>query len=174
MDGIPTRIDESKNWFEQAAEHVPGYKGYKQKELRREADRLQREYVGQRLELARRKLEELELALSRGASLDLLGIIDTTNRKLRTVKDRYLYADYGYAGMFDAVKVDEAVLDQLYEFDVRSQEQALAVEQMVDVLRADSPSLRGDIALLDGRVEALDEYFLARQHLVTGGGASAQ
>jgi hypothetical protein len=174
VSDVPTRIDESKNWFEQAAEHVPGYKGYKQKELRREADRLQREYVGQRLELARRKLEELELALSRSASLDLLGIIDTTNRKLRTVKDRFLYADYGYAGLFDAVKVDETVLDQLYQFDVQSQEQARAVELMVGVLNAESPSLRSDIALLDGKVEALDEYFLSRQHLVTGVGRPPQ
>ncbi len=173
MSDIPTRIDESKNWFERAAEHVPGYEGYKQKELRREADRLQREYVGQRLELARRRLEELELALSRGSSLDLLGLIDTTNRKLRTVKDRYLYADYGYAGLFDAVKVDEAVLDRLYQFDVESQEQARAVEQLVDLLKADSPSLRSDITLLDDKVEALDEYFLGRQHLVTGAGSPA-
>ena len=100
------------------------------------------------------------LDLSRGGDLELLGIIDTTNRKLRTVKDRYLYADYGYAGLFDTVKVDEAVLDQLYQFDVRSQEQARGVEELVGVLRADSPSLRADLELLDGRVEALDEYFL--------------
>jgi hypothetical protein len=66
------------------------------------------------------------------------------------------------------------VLDQLYQFDVQSQEQALAVEQMVGVLNAESPSLRSDIALLDAKVEALDEYFLGRQHLVTGVGRSPQ
>ena len=37
MAGIDDRIEESKNWFERMAEHVPGYKGYKDKELRREA-----------------------------------------------------------------------------------------------------------------------------------------
>ena len=52
------------------------------------------------------------------------------------------------------------MLDQLYQFDVQSQEQARAVEQMVGPLNADSPSLRSDLALLDDKVEALDEYFL--------------
>jgi hypothetical protein len=170
MGDIPSRIEESKNWFERAAEHVPGYRGYKEKELRREADKLQREYVAERLDRARQKIEDLELALSRSASLDLLGIIDTTNRKLRTVKDRFLLADYGYAGWFDAVKIGRGVLDQLYEFDVKSQEEAQAIELLVAQLSAESPSLRSDIALLDAKVEALDEFFLQRQHLTTGAG----
>ena len=170
MADVGGRIEESKNWFERAAEHVPGYRGYKEKELRREADRLQRDYVAERLEAARRKLEGLELDLSRGGDLSLLAIIDTTQRKLRTVKDRYLYADYGYAGLFDAVKVDTAVLDQLYQFDVGSQEQAQGVEALVAVLSATSPSLGADVKLLDERVEALDELFVQREHLVTGVG----
>ncbi|GAB4245926.1 MAG: hypothetical protein Kow00129_06020 [Thermoleophilia bacterium] len=170
MNDVHGRIDESKNWFEKAAENIPGYRGYKQKELRREADRLQRDYVAERLELARRRIEELELALSRMGDLDLLGFVDTTARKLRTVKDRFAYADYGYAGLFDAVKVDEQILDRLYEFDADLQAEARGVEELVDTLRADSPSLRSDIALLDERIEALDEYFAQREHIITGVG----
>lgn len=170
MSDVPERIEESKNWLERAAEQVPGYRGYKEKELRREADKLQRDYVAERLELARRRLEELELELSRGGNLDLLGFIDTTARKLRTVKDRFAYADYGYAGLFDVVKVDEAVLDRLYEYDVHLQKQAQGVEELVDALRSDSPSLRADIGLLDDRIEALDEYFAEREHIITGVG----
>lgn len=167
---VPGRIEESKNWLERAAQRVPGYRGYKERELRREADKLQREYVAERLEAARRKIENLELALSRSGSLDLLGIVDTTARKLRTVKDRWLLADYGYAGLFDTVKVDEAVLDQLYQYDVAAQEQARGAEELVGVLSAESPTLRQDVALLDQRVEALDEYFAKREHLITGVG----
>ena len=40
MAGIDDRVEESKNWFERMAEHIPGYKGYKEKELRREADKI--------------------------------------------------------------------------------------------------------------------------------------
>lgn len=163
-------MEESKGWLERAAEHIPGYQGYKEKELRREADRIQRDYVAERLEAARRRIEELELGLSRQGDLELLGSIDTTQRKLRTVRDRYLYADYGYAGLFDTVKVDEAVLEQLYQFDVRAQDEARQLEELVGALAPDSPSLRTDVALVDQRVEALDEAFAQREHLMTGVG----
>jgi hypothetical protein len=170
VDEVPGRIEQSRNWFERAAARIPGYRGYKERELRREADKLQREYVAERLEAARRRLEELELALTRTGDLGLLGIVDTSSRRLRTVKDRWLTADYGYAGLFDTVKVDETMLDQLYAHDLAAQEQATGVEQLVGLLSADSPTLRQDIALLDSRVGALDEYFTQREHLVTGVG----
>jgi hypothetical protein len=164
------RIDESQNWFERAAARVPGYRGYKDKEVRREADKIQREYVAELLEGTRRRLEEVQLGLSRTGDLSLLGLLDNTGRKLRTVKDRWLLADYGYAGLFDIVKVDELVLDQLYQHDVAAQEQARGIGELAGVLAPDSPSLRQDIALLDERVERLDEHFVQRAHLITGAG----
>ncbi len=170
MDDIGGRIEESKNWFERAAEHIPGYKGYKEKELRREADKLQRTYVAERLEDARRVLEELVLDISRQGDLKLLGIVDTENRKLRTIKDRVLYADYGYAGLFDTVKVDEDMLDQLYAFDAQMQEETRALEELINALSAGSPSLRSDLELLDQRLDAMAEHFSAREHLITGVG----
>jgi hypothetical protein len=168
--GIDDRIEESKNWFERAAEHVPGYKGYKEKELRREADKIQRLYVAERLEAAHRKLDDVQLALTRRGTLETLGIIDTTIRKLRTVRDRIQYADYGYAGLFDATKVDQAKLDELYQFDLQLQKEAQGVEELAGTITADSASLRADVDLLDGRIAALDSYFAGREQLITGAG----
>ena len=170
MGMIDDRIEESKNWFERAAEHLPGYKGYKEKELRREADKIQRLYVAERLQACYHKLEDVQLDLTRRGSLDMLAIIDTVLRKTRTVRDRIQFADYGYAGLFDATKVDKAKLDELYQFDMQLQEQARGIEELTGTLAADSPSLRTDVDLLDERVDALDTYFAQREHLITGAG----
>jgi hypothetical protein len=170
MAGIDDRIEESKNWFERAAEHLPGYKGYKKKELRREADKIQRLYVAERLDTCRSKLDEVQLDLTRRGSLDLLGVVDTTIRKIRKVRDRVQFADYGYAGLFDATKVGQAKLDELYQFDVQMREQAKGIEELSGTLSADSPSLRADLDLMDERVDALDAYFSEREHLITGVG----
>ena len=80
MGQIDSRIEESKNWFERAAEHVPGYKGYKKKELRREADKLQREYVAERLEAARVAFETSQdgLFLRDPSQNGLLFTVDVT------------------------------------------------------------------------------------------------
>lgn len=170
MGDIGGRIEESKNWLERASARIPGYMGYKEKEWRREADKIQRLYVAERLEAGRRALEELALALTRGGTLDLLGVVDNTQRKLRTIKDRYAFADYGYAGWFDAVKVDEVVLDGLYQLDVQAQDAAIALEQLAKSLRADSPSLRADLQILDDKIAALGESFDEREHTISGAG----
>lgn len=170
FDSIGSRIEESKNWFERAAEHIPGYRGYKQKELRREADKLLREYVAERLEAARSKLESVALAATDRGDLQVLAGVDRTGRKLRTVRDKYLYADYGYAGIFDTVKVGEDVLDRLYQFDAQSQEAVLRLEELVNALSADSASLKSDLEILDQRITALDQSFSEREHVITGAG----
>jgi len=50
MTGIDDRILESKNWFERFMEKVPLYKGYKKKELGREADKIERVFVAENLD----------------------------------------------------------------------------------------------------------------------------
>jgi hypothetical protein len=168
--GIDDRIEESKNWFERLAEHIPGYKGYKEKELRREADKTQRLYVAERLDSVRDKLDGLKLDIINRGELAKLDDVDVATRKLRTVTDRIRFADYGYAGLFDTTKVDEAVLDRLYEFDMQLTTGVAEMETLSAALGADSPSLMSDLGLLGAKIEALDAQFSEREHLITGAG----
>jgi hypothetical protein len=168
--GIDDRIEQSKNWFERIAEHVPGYKGYKDKELRREADKTQRLFVAERLDTVAKKLDDIKLDLVNRAQLDKLGAIDLVSRKLRTLTDKIRYADYGYAGLFDTDKVDEPILDQLYQFDNNLLTGVQEIETLAGALNADSPTLTNDIALLEDKIEALGTQFAEREHLITGAG----
>jgi len=168
--GIDDRIEESKNWFERAAEKVPGYSGYKEKELTREADKTQRVYIAERLEPCLAQLDDLKLDLLKAGKLDAVGEVDVAMRKLRKVRDRVQFADYGYAGMFDATKAGGQTIQQLYDFDKSLETEAGGIRDFSGTLAADSPSLRADIKLLDDRIEALDEHFTERDHLITGAG----
>ena len=168
--GINERIAGSENWFERAASHLPGYRGFKDKEVRREADKIQRVYVAELLEQSRAALDEVQLDLTRQGKLDVLALIDTVNRKLRTIRDRIQFADYGYAGLFDATKVDEEMLDQLYQFDIQLQEEAGGIKELAQAIKADNPSLRSDIDLVEQRIDSLNSHFGEREHLITGAG----
>ncbi len=170
MAGIDERIEESKNWFERLAEKIPGYKGYKQKELRREADKIERVFVGERLDSCLGKLDDLKLGLVNSGKLDALGEIDVSMRKLRKVRDRVQFADYGYAGLFDTTKVGTQKLDELYAFDKGLETEAAGICDLAGALAVDSPSLSADIRLLDDRIDALDARFSERENLITGAG----
>jgi hypothetical protein len=170
MAGIDERIEESKNWFERIVQHVPGYKGYKEKEIKREADKIERVYVAERLDSSLGKLDDLKLGLIKSGNMDALGEVDVTMRKLRKVRDRVQFADYGYAGLFDATKVGTQKLDELFAFDKQLEGEAGAIADFAGNLSVDSPSLRADIGLLDDRIEALDARFSERENLITGAG----
>jgi len=117
MARIDERIEESKNWFERFLEGIPGYRSYKQKELRRETDKIERVHVADRLDPCLGKLDDLKLALTESGRLDALADVDAVMRRLRKVRDRIQFADYGYSGMFDATKVGIGQLDELRAFD---------------------------------------------------------
>jgi len=170
MAGIDERVEESKNWFERMAEHIPGYKGYKQKELKREADKIERLYVAERLDSCQTRLDDVKLELVNRGNLEMLGVIDVAIRKLRKVRDRVQFADYGYAGLFDTTKVGVAKLEELQAFDKQLETEAGGIDELAKALSADSPSLRADIGLLDDRIVALDARFSEREHLITGAG----
>lgn len=170
MSGIEERVQESKNWLERLLEKTPGTRKYKQKEIRRETDKLQRVYVAEQLDGCLGKLEALKLDLLKGSAMDALGEVDVTMRKLRKVRDRVQFADYGYTGMMDTVKAKIPQMDALMAFDKTLEGDAQAIAGLVDALVASSPSVQADIRLLSDKLEALDARFDEREQIITGAG----
>lgn len=111
------KVEESLSGFEKFVKKIPGYKGYKEKELRRESDKLLRMQVAAAFDEQRQKLQELQVQLINEAQIEFLDDLERAVMKLQILVDRIRTASYGYAGLFDAVKVKEKELDALYEFD---------------------------------------------------------
>jgi len=115
--GAKKKVEESLGGLEKLLKKLPGYKGYKEKELRREADKILRMQLAAKLDEQRRRLQELQMQLISEAQIEFLDDVERAVMKLQILIDRIRTASYGYAGLFDAVKVKEKELDALYEFD---------------------------------------------------------
>jgi hypothetical protein len=111
------KVEESLSGLEKFFKKIPGYKGYKEKELRRESDKLLRMQVAAAFDEQRKRLQELQVQLISEAQIEFLDDVERAVMKLQILIDRIRTAAYGYAGLFDAVKVKEKELDALYEFD---------------------------------------------------------
>ena len=115
--GSPARLGGSR-FLENLAYLVPGYRGYKEKELRREEDARLRGRVLAKLQLIRGLLEE---RIGRLAEQSLDSGVEQLERRLRRVEgvaDAVRYAPYGFSGFFDAEQVREETLEQLLETDL--------------------------------------------------------
>ena len=102
---------------EKIAMLVPGFRGYKLKELRREADKLVRNYMYQQLTSSNDALKLVLQQLVDNKLNDLWTDVDRLISDLDMVSSEINHASYGYSGFFDAVKVNEERLDNMLEYD---------------------------------------------------------
>ena len=109
-------VTEGMGGFEKLVSKIPGYKGYKEKEMRREADKLLRDHIYGVLTEQRRRIEDVQGDLGI-EHIEYVEQIGKARRRLQTLADTVHTAAYGYAVLFDAVKVKEEELDALYAFD---------------------------------------------------------
>jgi hypothetical protein len=129
-------------------DRIPGYRGYKEKELRREADKLLRDRIAAGVAEEVRRLSGLKLELTNRGQLMALPDFERATTKLQRFADQVRTASYGYAGLFDAVKVEEGELNALYEYD-------LALEAGVGRLAQQRESLSAAIDQGEGTNEAI-------------------
>ena len=156
MEPILDKARAGQNALEQIANAIPGFKGYREKELRRDADRLQREYLSARLEECKKALNDQAAAASRSGDLAAINDLETARKRLDKVVNRIRYADRGYAGFFDTIKVEEAALARVYKFD-------LGLLQDVEAVREAGPLPR-----MIERIDALDARLAEREQILSG------
>lgn len=96
---------------------VPGYRGYRSKEDRRDADRRVRERVAAAFAAQADRVEWVGRDLANQRHLRDVGPVDEFARAIHHLIDRISTATYGYGGLFGDRNVDETALDQLQLFD---------------------------------------------------------
>ncbi len=114
---LTEKIQSSQSKFEALVSRIPGYDGYKKKEQRREADKLLRLHVAKKYEEQLTTLNQIQYDLTMQGRLRVLVPLERASMKLQLLIDRIKTASYGYAGLFDAIKIKEDELTKLYQFD---------------------------------------------------------
>ena len=153
------RAAEGMTKVESFVSNLPVIEDYRNKEMRRDADKRLREFIAQQLERSRRRLTAAQLELVRAGNLRALPKVEQAVGRLQLLIDRIRTAGYGYAPFFDIDEVREAELDKLAEFDQQIGQEAEALGERTEELAARIRSGEPFDAALD---EYMDE--LARLH----------
>ena len=166
---ITAKVKGALGGLERLAASIPGYKGYKEKEMRREADKLLRMHLARQLEEQWRRLPDLQKQLIGAGQLELVDDLEGAVMGLQTIVDRLKTASYGYAGFFDAVKVKEEQLDALYRFDEALLNEVPKVAEGIDRVAAAIAAQKGmaeAIAELAATVRKIGETLHRRQDVM--------
>lgn len=155
-------MSDLRNWIEKISAKIPGYSGYIDRENRRDTDKRHREGLANEIRALKAPLNDVMKELTNGGRLFEVTPIDTALKKLDKIENRVRFATYGYAGFFDAVKIEQAQLDAIYRFDLSLVEQVEKLEADVAALKAQAGTaagLKSAAATLTASLDAFDRSF---------------
>jgi outer membrane lipopolysaccharide assembly protein LptE/RlpB len=145
------------NVFERLLKGLPGISGYVERELRRDADKRLRDVIANQLDEQRQAILSLQKRLLSSGGLTWLDDIDGAVQKLQLLIDRVRTASYGYAGLFNAVRIREEQLNALHSFDVALAGRVVAVENAVQALSTAVANKADVLAACEQLTNLLDE-----------------
>lgn len=165
------KVQDSRTGLEKMLDIIPGWGGYQERQNRRKADQLLRQTLAEQLADQRRNLDAAQKDLINHGKIDLVDDVGSAVTQLQTFIDRVRTASYGYSGLFDAVRINQDELEQMYNFDA-------ALFEYVGRLDAATSRLREAISIGEGLVETVriiqdicreaNSTFDQREHVILG------
>lgn len=119
MTDILDKVTNEQDFFKKIANKIPGFNGYVERVNRRSADKLLRDTIADHFETLWQKISSLQREMVSSGGIEKVQEIETAALKLRQFIDRIRNAAYGYAGFFDAIKIDVRALAVIYQYDLQ-------------------------------------------------------
>ncbi|MCI0772129.1 MAG: hypothetical protein J4N82_00840 [Chloroflexi bacterium] len=130
------KVTEGKDLLGKVQNFVSGFVGYYDRERRRDADKLLRDTVADRYEEHWDRVSAIQARMIGAKMLEFVDDVEVAAIKLRTFVDRVRGAPRGYAGFFDAVRINQDELESLYQYDIGLLDFSDQVAEAVDGLEA--------------------------------------
>jgi hypothetical protein len=174
MSDLFETVKGGQDIFKKLLSYVPGFSGYVERTNRRAADKLLRDQVALKYSELAGRTSRMQKDIADAGQIDFLDEIDSVSLKLRTFTDRIKNASYGYSGFFDAVKINEKELAQIYAFDAAFFELGDQISSGLDNVEAaiGSDGLKATVRAVSDLARQAGETYDRRFQVITGSGAA--
>jgi hypothetical protein len=167
------RVQESEKPLERLMLILPGFRGYKLREERREADRIVRDYIYRALEHSRDDLMGCFRQLSDAKASELMEPMNRLIAKLDMIAEKINRASYGYGGFFDSIKVEEPELDNMLAYDTQLMDSVRKIASAtqgfkISVEQGKLENARAIQQELSGSIDTLESDFDQRKAVIEG------
>jgi len=122
--------------FKKILSVIPGFKGYIERQKRRDSDKILRDTVAERFDQQWQRISALQRDFISQGGIAYVDDLEAAAIKLRTFIDRIRRAPRGYSGLFDAEKINEKELELLYQYDASLLEMTDKVSNAIDNVEA--------------------------------------
>ena len=173
MEEFFQKVTSQMDPFKSLASHIPGFKGYVERQNRRDADKLLRDTVARRFDEQWQRASQLQVDMISQGMITYVDDMERAALQLRTFIDKISTAPRGYSGLFDAVKINEKELESIYQFDAAFFDLADQVGRGLDNVEAslgDEAALPAAIRNVISIARMAVETYNRRSEVVVGDG----
>jgi hypothetical protein len=175
MSDLFDKVIGDQDLFKKLLSKIPGFSGYIERSNRRASDKLLRGVISERFEEQWARISGIQRDLISQGGLAFVDDLEQGAIKLRQFIDRVKTASYGYSSFFDAVKVNEAELADIYKYDAALLDMADEVARSVDNLESSlgTDGFPAAVRNMVGLTQKCVDAFQRRSEVVLGGVSSA-
>lgn len=158
----PLSHSESRNPIEAILKYIPGFRGYLQREYRRESDALVRKHMDNCLQNTKQSVDRFARVTIDKGLLEHAAQADRIKNAIDTLQNRMRSAVRGYSAVFDYVRVQREELDRVLQLDLQLSREAEKLQAAAAALGEETTSLTG---ISDSVAELSSAYDQRRQIL---------
>lgn len=136
MSDLFERVTSQQDALKKLFAKIPGFKGYIERVDRRNADKLLRESISDQYQAQWQRISSIQRDLVNAGQLEVLDEVEIASTRLRQFIDRIKTAAYGYSSFFESVKINEAELEKVYQYDLALVTMGDEIANAVDNLEA--------------------------------------
>ena len=173
MDEFFEKVKSQQDPFKRLGSIIPGFKGYIERQNRRDADKLLRDTVARRFDEQWKRTSQIQVDMVSNGMIQYVDDMERAALQLRTFIDKISTAPRGYSGLFDAVKINEEELQSIYQYDAAFFDLAEQVGRALDNVEAslgDEAALPAAIRNVTSLARTAVETYNRRSEVVIGDG----
>ena len=173
MADIRTRVEEDQGLLKKIQMFVPGFRGYRKKEDLRDADKMLRMQLSQKLGMQRRSLEDCRTLITKTFGSKPLEVLGGVINQLKKVEGEVAHAEMGYSGIAADIQIKEDELNRLYEYDAGLIGDVSMISQSIEQLKTnlasqDDPKSLVSLAEIRGKITEFEDLFNRRMIVIEG------
>ena len=136
QDEIFQNVTGDMDFFKKILSKVPGFKGYVDRQSRRDSDKLLREMVFNRFRELEGRVSSLQREFISHGEIQYVDDLEASAIKLRTFADRIRTATRGYSSLFEATKIGSEELSKIYQYDAAFLDSVDEIDRAIDNVQA--------------------------------------
>ena len=171
-DTVMEASKENRGILERICLWIPGYRGYRQKNIRRDVDQEVRAQVARAIDECKTILANIQRGVVENGDIQMAKSVE----RLRVKTDTYLKniesAEAGYSGIWEATKTLEDELEAVMEWDAKLLESADDLKKLLnaimDKVDAGSVDIKADLRGIERFLDELDAGLGTRMQVIRG------